>query len=58
MDKKFVVKDFVVIALLTSIWVNISELVRYFGYVRPQMQEYFTSIPEMGTIWDLQILAV
>lgn len=58
MNKKFVVKDFIVITLITSLWVNVSELVRYFGYVRPQMQEYFPFIPEMGKIWDVQILAV
>jgi len=58
MDKKFVLKDFIIISLITSIWVNISELIRYFSYVRPQMQEHFPSIPNMGRIWDLQIIAV
>ena len=58
MDKKFVLKDFLIISLITSIWVNISKLLRYFCYVRPQMQEYFSSIPNMGRIWDMQIIAV
>lgn len=58
MNKKFVVKDFILITLIVSLWVNASELVRYFGYVRPQMQEYFSYIPQMGKIWDIQILAV
>ena len=58
MNKKFVVKDFIQITLITSLWVNASELVRYFGYVRPRMQEYFSYIPQMGKIWDIQILAV
>lgn len=58
MKKNFVLKEFVLISLITSIWVNISELVRYFGYVRPKMQEFFSYIPEMGKIWDIQILAV
>lgn len=58
MNKKFILKDFIVITLITSLWVNTSELVRYFGYVRPKMQEYFSNIPQMGTIWDVQILAV
>ncbi len=58
MNKKFELKDFIVITLITSLWVNASELVRYFGYVRPKMQEYFSNIPQMGTIWDVQILAV
>jgi len=58
MNKNFIAKDFILITLITSVWVNISELVRYFGYVRPQMQEYFFAIHQVGTIWDLQILAV
>lgn len=58
MNKKFVVKNFILITLIVSLWVNASELVRYFGYVRPQMQDYFTYIPQMGKIWDIQILAV
>ncbi len=58
MNKKFIIKDFIIITLLTSIWVNVSELVRYFGYVRPEMQEYFPFISNMGVIWDVQIIAV
>lgn len=58
MDKKFVVKDFILITLLTSLWVNVSELVRYFACVRPEMQEYLAVIPNMGAIWELQIIAV
>ncbi len=58
MNERFIAKDFAIITLLTGIWVNISELFRYFGYVRPEMQEFFTSIPQMGTIWDLQIILV
>lgn len=58
MKKTFVFKEFTLITLITSIWVNISELVRYFGYVRPKMQDFFPYIPEMGKIWDIQILAV
>ena len=58
MNKKFKIKDFIIITLLTSIWVNVSELIRYFGYVRPQMQDYLSTIPNMGAIWDIQIIAV
>lgn len=57
MKKYFILKDFVLVSMVTSIWVNISELVRYFGYVRPKMQAFF-SHPQMGKIWDIQILAV
>ncbi len=58
MKKEFILKEFILIALITSIWVNASELVRYFSYVRPKMQAFFPYIPEMGKILDIQILAV
>jgi len=58
MNKKFIIKDFIIITLFTSIWVNVSELIRYFGYVRPKMMDYFTAIPNMGEIWNLQIIIV
>ena len=50
MNKRFIVKDFIVITLLTSIWVNISELIRYLAYVRPEMQNYLSAIPGIGTM--------
>ena len=58
MNKRFILKDFIIITLITSIWVNISELIRYFAYVRPEMIEYFPSIQNMGEIWNFQILLV
>jgi len=57
MNKKFVVKDFIIITLITSIWVNISELARYLPYVRPEMMDYLSSIPHMGEM-NFQVLLV
>ena len=57
MNKKFIVKDFIIITLLTSIWVNISELIRYIPYVRPQMMDYLSAIPHMGEM-NLQVALV
>jgi hypothetical protein len=48
MKKNFVVRDFIIITLITSIWVNISELIRYLPYVRPEMMDYLSTIPHMG----------
>lgn len=38
---------FLKLVLITSIWVNISEVFRYFVIVRPMMQEYLSAIPNV-----------
>jgi hypothetical protein len=38
---------FLKLVLLTSIWVNISEVFRYFVIVRPIMQEHLSAIPNV-----------
>ena len=53
----FNLKQFVVITLIVSIWVNISEVFRYFVFVMPSMRTYFAGrvgIAEM----DLSIFAI
>ncbi len=53
-------KQFLIITLLTSIWINISEVFRYFVFVRPEIQAFFnyqTGIAAMDwgifSIWGL-----
>ena len=48
MNNKFVLKDFVLITLVTSIWVNISEVFRYFVIVRPEMHENLAAIQNIA----------
>ena len=36
--------DFLIITLITSIWVNASEVFRYFIIVRPEMQVYLAAL--------------
>ena len=38
---KFNIKNFIVITLYTSIWINISEVFRYFIFVRPRVKLFF-----------------
>lgn len=45
---KFNGKDFAVAALLSAIWIGISELLRYFLLVRPYFTDYLSVIPDMG----------
>jgi len=39
--KKFRLKNFIIITLLTSIWINISEVFRYFVLVMPHVKSFF-----------------
>ncbi len=45
MNKPFQMNDFLVITLIVSIWVNASEVFRYFVLVRPEMHEYLSVVP-------------
>lgn len=60
MKKEFLLKDFIVITLITSLWVNASEVFRYFVLVRPEMHEYLSYVPNVAdmnlaifSIWGL-----
>jgi hypothetical protein len=41
----FNIKHFVLTTLIVSIWINISEVFRYFIIVKPMMQEYLAMLP-------------
>ncbi len=56
--KHFELRKFLMITLLVSIWINASEVFRYFVFIRPRVQTYFDGqegIAEMNawifTIW-------
>ena len=40
-NQKFALKQFLIITLLVSIWINISEVFRYFVLVRPRTKAFF-----------------
>ena len=64
----FNLKHFIVITLLASIWINISEVFRYFLIVMPQVKSFFNDRPEIATmdwgifiiwtIWDMLLTAI
>ena len=68
MNQTFVAKDFIVITFLTSIWVNASEVFRYFVLVRPEMHEYLSTVPNVANmnfaifaiwgLWDTLLTAL
>jgi len=53
----FTIKKFIFISLLTSIWVNVSEIFRYFVIVRPKLQHYLSMVPNIASI-DLKIFSI
>ena len=55
--KPFPLKSFIRITLLTSIWINASEVFRYFVFVRPNVQAYFPEREDIANI-DLGIFAI
>jgi len=52
MMHRFVLKDFVIITLIVSVWVNISEVFRYFIFVRPEMKVNLSLLP---TVADMNL---
>jgi len=70
MSQNFSLKRFIIVTLITSIWINISEGFRYFVFVAPRTKAFFKGVPNVAqidpfiigvwTFWDmlLSILVV
>jgi len=68
MQSNFKLKQFVSITLITSIWINISEVFRYFVFVMPRVKTFFGNkigVAEMDLtifaiwgVWDTILTAV
>ena len=46
--KNLTVNNFIYVTLITSIWINLSEVARYFLVVKPQMQAYLFEIKNVA----------
>ena len=67
-NQNFAIKQFVIITLVMSIWINISEVFRYFVFVMPRVKAFFgnqSGIAEMDLgifaiwgLWDTLLTAV
>ena len=60
MQSEFNLKQFVIITLLVSIWVNVSEIFRYFIIVMPEVRKFLSAVPDVApmnlavfSIWGL-----
>lgn len=68
MNNPFDIKDFIIITLIVSIWVNISEVFRYFVFVRPEMHDYLSVVSNVADmnigifliwgVWDTLLTAL
>lgn len=58
MKVRFNIKDFLVITLIMSIWVNISENIRFFAYVEGKIVGFLHMVPNIGLLWDPEVLAI
>ena len=68
MKKEFVLKDFVIVTLLTSIWIHIVEILRAVFVAFPLMKDFFGDRIEIGPmgignmivwgLWDTILAAV
>jgi len=45
--QKQTIKKFIIIILITSIWINISEVLRYFLIVMPEMKSFLHMVPNV-----------
>ena len=57
MSKTFKTKDFLLITLIVSLWVNASEVFRYFVLVRPEMHQYLSTVPNVADMnWGIFLI--
>ncbi len=57
MKSAFLIKDFIIITAITSLWVHTSEVFRYFIIVRPEMQRYLSAIENIADMnWTIFII--
>jgi hypothetical protein len=54
MSNEFKLKRFIVVTLLVNIWVNVSEVFRYFVFVMPATRKFFSNVPGVAPMnWDV-----
>ena len=57
MSKTFKTKDFLLITHIVSLWVNASEVFRYFVLVRPEMHQYLSTVPNVADMnWGIFLI--
>lgn len=57
LNQRFNIKQFVIITLIVSIWINVSEVFRYFVFVMPRVKSFFQNRPGIAEM-DLSIFSI
>lgn len=56
-SSKMTIGKFITITLITSIWINASEVFRYFILIRPQVQAFFNNQPGIAEMdWGIFVI--
>ncbi len=58
MNKTFKLKNFIIITLITSVWVHAYQLVRFFAYVRGELQSFLPMVPNVAPMDNLETLII
>ncbi|MEM8674992.1 MAG: hypothetical protein AAGF83_14120 [Cyanobacteria bacterium P01_G01_bin.67] len=48
MNSEFNLRKFIIVTLIVSIWVNVSEVFRYFAIVMPAIRKFLVSVPNVA----------
>ncbi len=56
--EKFKLKQFLLIVLITSIWINASEIFRYFMFVMPMTKNYWTGTSHVVADMNIVIFSI
>ena len=57
MSEKFNLKQFITVALIASLWIQVSEVFRYFIFVMPNIQKNLLVIPGVAPM-DLKVFLI
>lgn len=55
MNDRFVLKEFVIVTLITSVWIHIAEIVRALVVVYPQMDDFFAGKMDINGLDELTL---
>jgi hypothetical protein len=57
MGDKFSLKQFIIVAMIASLWVQASEVFRYFVFVMPEFKEFLSALPEVAPM-NLSVFSI
>jgi hypothetical protein len=57
MQSTFNLRQFIIVAVLVSLWVNVSEVFRYFIIVLPEMRAFLSMIPNLAPL-NFQVVLI